>query len=181
PSSPGYRSPTAAPSATSQACSATASTYHSAACATAAQLTPSASRSTPPPATATRMPSCAPDSQPAPRNKPSTPPAPSTWPGPVTNQAHDPGSPPEELTASPAKGGRLAGRVARRTGLTWHLPGARPVWVRAGSTGRNPARPPPAGCRPGRFPAAGGEQRGGGQAGCDGGGCGGQQGVLGAE
>ena len=36
-----------------------------------------------------------------PRKKPSTPPAPSTSPGSVTNQARDPGPPPEELTASP--------------------------------------------------------------------------------
>ena len=46
-----------------------------AACVTAAQLTPSASRSTPPPTIATRTQSCAPASLSAPRKKPSTPPA----------------------------------------------------------------------------------------------------------
>jgi len=44
--------------------------------ATAAPPAHSASRSTPPPATATKTHSCAPDSRPAPRKKPSTPPAP---------------------------------------------------------------------------------------------------------
>jgi len=46
----------------------------------AARRIPSASRSTPQPTTATKTPSYAPDSRPAPRKKPSTPPAPSTSP-----------------------------------------------------------------------------------------------------
>ena len=52
--------------------------------------TPSASPSTPPPATATKTPSCSPDSPPAPRRKPSTPPAPSTSPASATNPTSDP-------------------------------------------------------------------------------------------
>jgi len=66
----------------------------SAACATAAQLIPSASRSTPPPATATKTRPCAPGSPPAPRKTPSTPPAPSTSPDPVTSQTWDTASTP---------------------------------------------------------------------------------------
>src|SRR5215467_13242044 len=50
--------------------------------ATAARRIPSASPSTPPPTTATKTPSCAQGSPPAPRKKLSTPPAPSTLPGP---------------------------------------------------------------------------------------------------
>ena len=46
------------------------------------------------PATATKTPSCAPDSRSAPRKKPSTPPAPSTWP--TSNPKT-----PDELTVSP--------------------------------------------------------------------------------
>jgi hypothetical protein len=76
-----------------------------AACATVARLIPSASRSTPPPPTATRTPSCAPGSRPAPRKKPSTPPAPSTSPRSATNQAHDPGSPQTNLRSHPLSSG----------------------------------------------------------------------------
>src|SRR5258708_2789827 len=90
PSSNGSRSPTAAPSPTSAASSQTASRSRYAACATAARPTPSASRSTPPAATATRIPSCALGSPPAPRKRPSTPPAPSTSPGSATSQTRDP-------------------------------------------------------------------------------------------
>ena len=50
-----------------------------------------------PPATATKTPSCAPDSRPAPRKKPSTPPVPSTSQSPDTNPNPDP----NELTQSP--------------------------------------------------------------------------------
>ena len=57
----------------------------------------SASRSTPPLATATKTHSCAPDSRSAPRKKPSTPPAPSTSQRPDTNPNPDP----DELTVSP--------------------------------------------------------------------------------
>jgi hypothetical protein len=105
------------PSATSPACSATASAYRYAACVTAARLIPSDSRSTPPPATATKTPSCAPDSPLAPRKKPPTPPAPSTSPDPATNQAHDPGHTPEELTAPTTKLCERASAAQRGEGL----------------------------------------------------------------
>ena len=91
----------AAPSATSPACPATASTSRYAACVTAAQLTPSASRSTPQPTTATKTSSCAPDSPPAPARSPRLPPVRSTSSGgPATNQSHDPDPSPGELTGS---------------------------------------------------------------------------------
>ena len=85
-----YRSATVVRSPISPASCQAGSRSRCAGSDTAAQRTPSGSRSTPPPATATKMPSCAPASRPAPRKKPSTPPAPSTWPGSATNQLTDP-------------------------------------------------------------------------------------------
>src|SRR5262249_51397336 len=60
------RSVTGAHSPTSPASCPAASRSRCAACATAARRTPSASRSTPPPAVATRTPSCAPGCLPTP-------------------------------------------------------------------------------------------------------------------